>query len=426
MLKLGIKLGLFVLLVAAVTGCGSVKNNENQAEEEVGAEIMVTEDSMDSILKENSELMQKVMQDFAFHVWAKLDADESYVFSPLSVQMLFTMLLNGAEGETAQEMVKALDLDTAALDMKGYNNIYHYLIKRMPKLDPTVRLNIANAMVVNEKYPLKKEFVNEAKAYYKAMVENMDFTRSDNVVAKINGWCSKNTNGLIPQIIDRVTPDMAACLMNAVYFKGKWSDPFDKELTEQRTFTDEKGSRQNVEMMAQWERFYYTENRRMQCLCLPYGSGNGSFCMFVLLPKAGYKVSDLVTGLNTGQLTVMDGMKHRDVDVWLPKFETKYHKQLNEMLKELGMKRAFTQRAEFGGFSEMPSYISLAQQDAIIKVYEEGSEAAAVTSIVVDCAALEEEEPEPPVVFHADHPFLYMIMECRSGAILFMGRYNGQ
>ncbi len=426
MLKLGIKLGLCVLLVAAVTGCGGVKCSENPAGEEVGAEITVTEEGMDSILKENSELMQKVMQDFAFHVWAKLDADESYVFSPLSVQMLFTMLLNGAEGETAQEMVKALDLDTAALDMKGYNNIYHHLMENMPKLDSAVKLNIANAMVVNEKYPLKKEFVNEAKAYYKAMVENMDFTRSDKVVAKVNGWCDKNTNGLIPKVIDNITPDMAACLMNAVYFKGKWSDPFDKELTERRTFIDEKGSRLELEMMAQEERFYYMENRRMQCLCLPYGSGNGSFCMFVLLPKAGYKVSDLVTGLNTGQLTVMDGMKRRDVDVWLPKFETKYHKQLNDMLKELGMKRAFAQSAEFGGFSEMPSYISLAQQDAIIKVYEEGSEAAAVTSIVMDCLSIEKKEPEPPVVFHADHPFLYMIMECRSGAILFMGRYNGQ
>ena len=168
MLKSGIKLGLCVLLVAAVTGCGGVRGNENPDEEEVGAEIMLTEDSMDSILKENSELMQKVMQDFAFHVWAKLDADESYVFSPLSVQMLFTMLLNGAEGETAQEMVKALDLDTAALDMKGYNNIYHHLMENMPKLDSGVKLNIANAMVVNKKYPLKKEFVNEAKAYYKS------------------------------------------------------------------------------------------------------------------------------------------------------------------------------------------------------------------------------------------------------------------
>lgn len=425
MLKLGIKLGLCVLLVAAVTGCGGVRGNENPDEEEVGAEIMLTEDSMDSILKENSELMQKVMQDFAFHVWAKLDADESYVFSPLSVQMLFTMLLNGAEGETAQEMVKALDLDTAALDMKGYNNIYHHLMENMPKLDSGVKLNIANAMVVNKKYPLKKEFVNEAKAYYKAMVENMDFTRSDNVVAKINGWCDKNTNGLIPQIIDRVTPDMTACLMNAVYFKGTWTDPFEKELTKQRTFTDEKGNRQELEMMAQWERFRYMENGRMQCLCLPYGDGN--FRMYVLLPKAGYKVADLVAALNTGQwMAVKKKMQRRDADVWLPKFETKYHKQLNEMLKELGMKRAFSQRAEFGGFSEMPSYISLAQQDAIIKVYEEGSEAAAVTSIVVDCLSIEKKEPEPPVVFHADHPFIYMIEERESGAILFMGRYNGQ
>jgi serpin B len=400
-------------------GCVGRKKMESSANETVAVEI--TAMGTDSILTENRENMRKEMQHFAFHVWAKLDANESYIFSPYSVQMLFTMLLNGAEGETAREMMKALDMDSMGLT--GYNTIYYGMMRQMPQLDGNVTLNIANAMIVNEKVPLKSKFVKDAETYYKAMVENMDFTRSDRVVEKINGWCNENTNGLIPEIIDRVTPDMTACLLNAVYFKGTWSNPFEKDFTQPRPFTDESGRQSEVEMMAQEERFSYMENERMQCLSLPYG--NGVFRMYVLLPKPGGKVADLVAWLDADKwMGIKEVMRNRKVDVWMPKFETKYHKQLNALLKDLGMKKAFSAGAEFGKFSSVPSYISMAQQDALIKVYEEGSEAAAVTSIVMKTTSME--RPTPPVVFHADHPFLYLIEERESGAILFMGRYNGR
>ena len=361
----------------------------------------------------------------------------NFVISPVSVELLTAMLLNGADGATAAEMSKTLGFDVK--DLPSANELYHTLMQLLPKADDKVTLNVANAMVVNQKMPLLGSFVTDARNYYGAEVTNMNFNNSDAVAKKINSWCAEQTNGLIPKIIDRVTPDMSACAMNAVYFKGEWRNPFKPERTVKKDFLNVEGHQvklvSQVEMMIQQERFHYAETELAQWLCLPYG--NGRFSMIVVLPKwsAAAGAGDVLDwSVGEGDLVkrldpeiwaeAMGKMRRTLVNVWLPKFETKCHLPLNEIMKDLGMQQAFAPSANFGKLSKVPSFISSMQQDAIIKVYEEGSEAAAVTSAYMKATSVA--MPQKPVDFHANHGFLYFIVEEQSGSVLFAGAFSGR
>lgn len=374
-------------------------------------------------LSDNQIKNMEKMEQFSFRLLSKIDsvATGNYVISPVSVDFLLAMLLNGAEGETAEEISNLLGFE--AKNFPSINSMYQTLMQMLPEADPKVNINIANAMVFNRNISLQSQFVKSSKTYYNAEISNMDFRNSDAVVKKINTWCSDQTNGLIPKIIDKVTPDMSACLMNAVYFKGAWREPFKPSMTSKKNFTGENNLVSSVDMMVQQGRFHYGETDDAQWLSLPYG--NGRYCMYLMLPKSGVKVSDVVKSLSPEYWAqALGSMRSHMVNVWLPKFETKYHISLNSVMKDLGMVLAFTPSADFSGISKIKTYISAMQQDAIIKVYEEGSEAAAVTSAIMKATSVA--MPPKPVAFHADHPFLYFIVEEQSGCILFAGRYNGE
>lgn len=360
---------------------------------------------------------------FAFDFISRVDAaaEGDYIISPLSMQFLLGMILDGARGTTADEICNVLGYGAGEVD--AVNEYSLSMLQQLPKLDKKTKLSIANAIVVNKRYPLLADYKATVSEFYDAEVTNMDFSDVNGAVKKINKWCSDHTNGLVPKILDEVRESDLAYLMNAMYFKSQWKEKFPKGNTSKEAFTTEGGARISVDMMKNNEDFMYQENDDFSAVCLPYG--NGAYSMTVILPEKGKTLSEVVQTLDGSSWNAfIRSMVRCNVDIWLPKFETKYHIKLNDILSAMGMPSSFD--AGFADFKAMSDYalcLSFVQQDAIIKVDEEGSEAAVVSSAGMVPTSV---GPGTRVVFHADRPFLYLITETSTGAVLFAGKYGGE
>ena len=366
---------------------------------------------------------------FAFNLMKQINKEKSgksWIMSPLSVQYALGMVLNGALGETASQISNTLGYgkDGAA----GVNGFCKALTDGIGEVDPSTAVKIANVLVYNTHNDngggvrLKEPFVRALSDFYYAGVETFDFT-ADNKAAldRINGWSSEKTNGMIPTILDEVDPRCLSYFLNAVYFKGMWANKFNKDYTSKKTFTRDDGSTLKVDMMSQTEDFGYFGGDKYKALSMPYG--NGAFKMTVILPHKGVALDDVAASLDPAAWESLRYLRTREVDVEFPKFETASSLPLNDALKALGMELPFKAGADFTAMSDAADHISIVFQKAKIKVDEEGSEAAAVTVVgMMEATAL----PNPEnYVFHAERPFLYVISEVSTGAILFMGRFNG-
>lgn len=349
-------------------------------------------------------------------------AEKDYIISPLSIQFLLGMILNGAQGDTADEICSVLGYGVGEVD--AVNEYVRSLLRQLPGMDRQTTLTIANAIFVDDGWPLLEGYVKAVEKNYDAKVSNLDFGNNSASLNAINGWCKKQTHNMIEKVLDEVDPDMLCYLLNAMYFKSQWKEKFSKSATADETFTKEDGTKTQVKMMKQNKHFSYKENEIFQCLRMAYG--NSVFSMTVLLPKAGYKVADVTAYLKKADWrTVRYGWDSPEVDVWFPRFETKYSIKLNELLSAMGMPRSFdASRADFKAMSDYAGYLSFVKQDAAIKVDEEGTEAAVVS--IGGMAKDAGPAPAKKVVFHADHPFIYLITESSTGAILFAGRYSGK
>ena len=363
--------------------------------------------------------------DFSFRFLRQIDQNDSgdWFVSPLSLQFLLSVVLNGAQDATAVEIARTLGFEASQL--AELNDYSRKMIDRLPQLDPATKLSIGNAVFVNKQYPIDKKYKALVEKYYDAAVQNLDFKNEKSTLRTINGWCDKQTNGLIPSILEDVNPDMFAYLLNALYFKGKWSYPFNKAWTEERTFYLESGREKKVKMMEKERKYAYGENELFQRIRLPYGEG--MFSMYVFLPRKGHTVTEVLASLDAESWKELRSHMYSDtkINLWLPRFEAKYHIKLNDILKDMGMPGSFRPGADFKAMSPNADYLDFVMQDAVIKVDEEGSEAAAITSAgMMGATAI----PEPPRVidFHCDHPFLYMITETSTGSILFAGEYTGK
>ena len=362
--------------------------------------------------------------DFAFRFLKQIDAGEpgNWFVSPVSLQYLLGLVLDGAEGATADEICRTLGYPAG--QSEAVDAYCRKMLSELPNLDKKTKLTLANAIFFNDKMTIKVPYKKRVEKFYDAEVKSLDFYQKRGTLRTINGWCNRQTNGLIPAVLDDVSPDMFAYLLNALYFKGTWMYPFNKRYTQDRTFTLESGQKKEIPMMMKERKYGYGENDVFQRVVLPYG--NGSYSMIVLLPKKGHTVADVIASVN--------GENWKDIhsrwgygtliNVWLPPFESKYHIQLNDILCDMGMPRSFGPAAQFKPMSDDALWLSFVQQDAVIKVDEEGTEAAAITSAgMLGATAV----PEPPRVidFHCDHPFLYLITENSTGTILFAGKFSG-
>ena len=361
---------------------------------------------------------------------------KSFIYSPLSITYVLGMVNDAATGQTEKELEQTLGFHEGGI--KAVNEYCKKLIDGLPKVDESVKLNIANAIFLNKHYTLKEQFQKDMNDYYDAKAEALDFS-SPQTLEHINGWCNDKTKGMIPKILDEVNPYMVSYLLNAIYFKADWASKFDPKNTKEETFTTEKGST-TLPMMHQNVLISYLKTNTYSAVILPYGSGLWN--MTVLLPEEGATTDDIIK--EVAQSSVLNNrgwcetggnfFRGYEVDLKLPRFETAsdtdeldVNDGLVGLMQKMGIKLAFD-----SDFAEIPNmcedrnlYISMMRQKAKIKVNEEGSEAAAVTVAgMYDTTAVGPQE-YPKATFHANRPFVYVISEASSGVILFVGKFTG-
>ncbi len=347
-------------------------------------------------------------------IWDNNKTGEGFIISPISVQYALGMLGNGADPQTAAKLASVLGYEGT----EAINAYCAKMIECLPQVDTTLTLALANGVLLDEKYTLKRPFKTAVEDSYDALVESMPFTRPEAVKEKVNDWCWKHTYGRIKEVLDQVDPNAFLYLMNAIYFNGKWSSPFEASATREEKFHTLSGKTRKVKMMHQtFSLMVAGENDLFQTVSLTYGRGR--FAMNIYLPK---KSTDLP--LLMKDPTQMSTKRNLcKVILSLPAFETEYKNDIKGLLGEMGLPmHPYNELVEDAPF---PPEIGRVIHKANITVNESGTEAAAVTVIEMKVgAALGAPEP-PTVYFTADHPFLYTLTETSTGAILFTGAYTG-
>ena len=352
---------------------------------------------------------------FAFDLLAQVNrAGDNLFLSPLSASMALGMTMNGADGETWDQMREVLGFGSLAEE--GINASYKSLIELLVGLDPTVETAIGNSVWTRSGFPVYPDFLNTVREAFGAEAAELDFA-SPSASERINGWVKHATRGRIEDIVPAVIPaDAVMYLLNAIYFKGSWTFQFDPSDTRAESFHLDDGSTRSVPLMTLRKTLPYREDSRFQAVDLPYGGR--AFTMTVLLPQPGVSVDTLVANLDAGEWEdVADGFRDEEVWLFLPRFRMSYERMLNDDLAALGMVDAFDpDLADLTRLSPVESLvISEVRQKSWVDVNEEGTEAAAATSVVVATSG--------PLVVRADRPFLFFIRERLSGTILFAGKF---
>lgn len=419
MTKLLMLSGTIMLATSCSTANKSVSSEEasrpqtNKEYENMDAEYLTLTDAQDSIIAKNNA--------FAVKLFEKTAKMQSTVISPVSVSYLMAMLANGANGQTKADIMKALQLEEKDLD--DMNALYKMMIQRCGNTGKGTTLNIANYFAMNKEVNLEDAYANKMKNIYNAGIESLDFT-SSKTTAHINNWCKKNTNGMIPSIIDKVDANASAYIMNAIFFNGTWADKFSKSQTKNENFRGYTRDITMVPMMHKSDKLLYWKNDMYAAVRIPYG--NGSYTMTVMLPNEGISIDEMLKTMENADLTAWrQDAEQCIVDLKLPRFTTEADVTLNNIISELGAANIFNSNADFTNIAKTNMFVSEMFQKAKIEVSEEGTKAAAVTAAIMTMSALPTEEPKH-VTFHANRPFVYMITEVNTNAIFFMGQYTGK
>ena len=372
------------------------------------------------LTQEQKALVAK-SNDFSFNLYRAIhaaDHQKSNITSPLSVAYVLGMLNDGANGNTAKEISQVLGFGATK---QAINEYCKALIDQAPIADPSVILQIANIVAANQDVTLEKDFKNDMQNYYSAEVASLDFSKQSSV-DYLNTWCKEKSGGMIPSIIDALSPENLLVLMNAVYFKATWTEKFDEKKTQEEVFTKADGSTIKLPMMHRNAQIRYCTNDVYTGIWLPFGSGD-RWSMKVLLPEEGKTIDDIVKSL-TGDSWENNYWQHAIVDIKMPRFSTKSDIMLNDMVSKLGVPSIFDpQKADFSLISKNQKqfYVSQMKQKAAIEVNEEGTKTTAVTVSMMTGSNIVNGKGE----FHANRPFVYVIQEWSSGAIFFIGTFQG-
>jgi len=369
----GVGLLLACLVVILVFGCSE---NPSGAKKEIPDEPIVDLSSVEKqIVESDNKFGLKLFKQIV-----KEEKDKNVFISPLSVAMALGMTYNGASGET-----------------------YEHLIDMLTSLDPKVRFQIANSIWYRLGIPFKSEFIDLCKKYFTALVTGLDFEDAQ-ATKTINAWVDENTNGKIKEIVDSpIKPAMVMFLINAIYFKGTWTYQFDEKDTRDDLFNLPDGTNKPCKMMKQEGEFRYLANSDFQAIDLPYGDGD--FSMTVLLPQPQRDIDSLIAEFSQ--------------ENWnMPRFTLEYEIKLNDILTGLGMGIAFdAAQADLTKMYEGPErvYIDQVKHKTFVEVNEEGTEAAAVTSVGIAITSV-------GLWMRVDRPFIFVIRENQSQTILFVGK----
>jgi serine protease inhibitor len=399
---------IIMSFLLVVTGCGI---GNQQGSLEIASHVDFGKDDYKKIVPFNNQL--------GFDLMSKIETNEggNTFLSPTSLFMALSMVYNGTDGETKEEIGKVLH--AKGIDVTELNKANASLRSKLPSDTKQIQLNVANSIWLNEDYHFQTDFAEDNRDYFNAKIQEMDI--SDNQSTKmINDWVENATYNKITDMVESpLDPNLVALLLNAIYFKGKWTHEFDKKHTENRTFYLTDGSTKDVPLMMLNEKLAYLENENFQAVSLPYGKEEMS--MKVFLPKENSSLDKFKTMLTLDNWKKWSSeFQEREGTVMLPKFKLEYEILLNDTLKELGMTTAFDTGANFSRMIEENEALSISKvkQKTFIEVNEEGTEAAAVTSveIVKESASLDN-----PFHMEINRPFFIVITDHKTGTILFLG-----
>lgn len=377
--------------------------------------------------------------DFAFNIVKQLNTSENgnFLLSPISVELAFAMLANGADGNSRQQILDAFGYGSKSID--DLNNRCRAVISEWYKLNSQYAsqseeliqygesqqpqtIETANAIWTDRRAPLFEEYISLCNRYFDAEAATLNFANKDSSLAVMNGWCNQKTHGLIPKMLneDDIDENTITVLANALYFKADWLFQFEKDATIKADFTSANGKVSQVNMMHQQQHFNYVRTENFAMAELPY---IGTTCMDIILPDSEISVSQCIEQLSQTRFTAaLEKMSLEELMVSLPKFDLDFNHQLIDIMKQLGIVDVFdSEKADLskmgGGYDD--AYVNKAFQLSRIKVEESGTEAAAVTAVVVAEKAV---MPGEAIEFNVNRPFAYIIRDKQTGTILFVGK----
>ena len=392
------------------TSCN--KDDLNQEQNLIPKEITLSSKAPEVIQRNN---------DFGIELFTRVAGEDkgNLMISPLSAGTALTMLLNGCAGNT-YDPIKSMLRYPANMSIGEVNEAYKSLVSQLLEADPKVKLALANAVYYRKGFVVKTSFLNTMTNDFKAHVEGLDFI-SPSALQTINKWASDNTFGKIPKVLDEISPEAVMFLMNALYFKGNWSYQFDKSQTADKPFYLAGGSSVNASTMTGEVGAKTMNNDSYKAIELAYGRTN--FSMIIIVPQTNMETFiSSFNGEKWNNLTnSIDGLtEYGKTVVFMPKFKFSYEKLLNNQLKSMGMTDAFEDYlANLSGISESQLYVDFVKQNTFVEVNEEGTEAAAVTTIGINLTSA---GPQNPPTFIIDKPFVFAIRERTTNTLLFAGQ----
>lgn len=397
-----------VIFILAAAGCGHGVKTGNSG---ISNGVDFGKEDYKKLVSANNQLGLELL------TRVEKDDNGNTFISPASLFMALSMVYNGADGGTKEEISKVLNLE--GIHTTELNKANASLISNFYRNSKKVQLDIANSIWINEDFHFQPDFSQNTQDYFNAKIEGIDIFDSKSA-DYINDWVKKSTNNKIDEIVERpLNPDLVAILINAIYFKGDWKFEFNKKQTKDRTFSLKDGSTKAVPFMTLNEKLPYLENEHFQAVSLPYGDEEMS--MNVYLPKEHSSLDEFEKMLTNQHLDTWSAdFREENGTVMLPKFKLEYEVLLNEVLKQLGMPSAFKKSANFTKMVEEngPLWISSVKQKTYIDVNEEGTEAAAATSVEM---VTESAPVNMPFYMEVNRPFFISITDNQTGIMLFLG-----
>ncbi|HLI94949.1 MAG TPA: serpin family protein [Candidatus Baltobacteraceae bacterium] len=335
---------------------------------------------------------------------------ENVFISPVSIGVALSMAAEGAKGATRDQIIHALG--TGESDLNGSNAA---LIAALTQ-NTDASVGLADAVWTRSDVRPRPEYLAALQQHYRAQAQALKFG-DPSAAQTINDWTKAHTLGLIDRIVDQTSPSDFLYLTNALAFKGTWSQQFKKSHTHAAPFTNADGSKSMVQMMSQDADFETVDARSFRVLRMPYG--NGGYAAYILLPT-GDDVSPLVKDLSAGGFdTIVHGLHSSYMSISVPRFTANYAQDLVPLLKSMGITNAFTTQADFSGIHAVPPSLAInsVNHAAYVRVDEEGTTAAAATSVGITMTAIR----IPQKTFVVDHPFVLALRDERTGSLLFIG-----
>ena len=402
-------LSVFLIVLFTVAGCSQVSDKGEIKESK----------TLSRELTANEKKIVEADRSFSYDIFRRTvaqDSNKNVFISPLSISMALGMTLNGSAGETRTAMKTALHLQ--GMDLPAINESYSSLVELLGSADPNVNMKLANSIWHKQGFSVERDFKENVKQFFDARIDSLDF--SDPAAAdKINQWVSDNTDGLIEELIQGGIPaDIVMYLINAIYFQGDWNYQFDPEKTSEAEFVTPNGKVQ-ADMMKQENMLAGYVSDDIKMLDLAYG--DSLFTMSLMMPgnkQMGINefVKEKLTAENMEYW--MSQLSTDTTSISVPKFKLEYDITMNGILKAMGMGKAFDKReANFSNINPNNQlFISEVKHKSFVEVNEEGTEAAAVTSVGMGITSV---GPQMRTI-NFDRPFVFMIRERTSGTILFV------